>query len=109
LKLLIAVIKNKDKFEELLEALIEIGVPGITILDSVGAMDYLKEEVPIFAGFRAFFEGSLSFSKTIFSVIPEELEEAAFREIEKVIGNLNEPDAGIAFTLPVSQVRGLRK
>jgi len=109
LKLLIAVIKKKDKFEELLEALIEIGVPGITILDSVGAMDYLKEEVPIFAGFRAFFEGTSSFSKTIFSVIPDELEESAFREIEKVIGDLKRPDVGIAFTVPVSQVRGLRK
>jgi len=109
LKLLIAVIKKKEKFEELLETLIEIGVPGATILDSVGAMDYLKEEVPIFAGFRAFFEGTSSFSKTIFSVIPDELEEEVFEEIEKVIGDLSHPDVGIAFTLPISEVRGLRK
>ncbi len=109
MKLLVAVIVKREKFEELLEALIEIGTPGITILDSVGAIDYLKEEVPIFAGFRALFDGKTAFSKTIFSVIPDEMEEGVLNEIEKVLGDLGKPDTGIAFTLPVSKVRGLRK
>ncbi len=109
MRLLVAVIVKREKFEELLEALIEIGVPGITLLDSVGAIDYLKEEVPIFAGFRALFDGQTAFSKTIFSVIPDEMEEKALDEIEKVLGDLGKPDTGIAFTLPVAEVRGLRK
>ncbi len=108
MKLLVVIVNEKEKLEELLEGFVEIGIPGATILDSIGMGQYLKEEVPVFAGFRYLFEESRPFNKTVLSVIPDELEEEAFRLIDKVLGGLSKPGAGIAFTLDVNRVEGIR-
>ena len=49
MKLLIIVLNSNDKLEEVLEGLIEVGVTGATVVDSVG-MGHIIEDVPLFAG-----------------------------------------------------------
>jgi nitrogen regulatory protein P-II 1 len=107
--LLIFICNTPDKLEEILEGFVEIGVTGATIIDSMGMGRLLSSEVPIFAGFRSMFRGASAVNKTILSVIddPGKIDEA-YAIIEDAVGKLSEPGAGIAFTIPIENVRGLK-
>lgn len=109
MELLVCVINEPRKVDEILQAFLEIGVTGATILDSYGMGSTLVEDIPIFAGFRTLLAGSSKYNKTIFSVIKErETVERAVAAIEKICGNLDDPSTGIVFTIPVNYVKGLR-
>jgi nitrogen regulatory protein PII len=109
MELFIAVINNPNKIDEVLESFLEIGITGATIIDSFGMGKILSEDIPIFAGFRHLLASSSSANKTIFSVIDDEkMVLAAFKSLETICGNLNSPSTGIAFTIPVHRVVGLR-
>ena len=69
----------------------------------------LSYDVPIFAGIRELLPGSRPFNKTIFSVVEEEKVPKILSAVEQIIGNLDEPGTGIAFTLPVTMVKGISK
>jgi nitrogen regulatory protein PII len=107
--LLVFICNKPDKLEEILEGFVEIGVTGATIIDTVGMGRLLSSEVPIFAGFRTMFRGASAVNKTIMSVIddPAKVEEA-YSIIEDAVGSLNEPGAGIVFTIPIEKVKGLK-
>ena len=107
-QLLLCVVNEPSKVEEILEAFIDIGVTGATVIDSYGMGGLLAREVPIFAGFRQLLSGSGSSNRTIFSVVnDEETLSAAVEAIEAICGNLDSPSTGILITLPVSKVVGL--
>jgi nitrogen regulatory protein PII len=107
--LLVFICNQPDKLEEILEGFVEIGITGATIVDSVGMGRLLSSEVPIFAGFSSMFRGASAVNKTIMSVIdnPDKIPEA-YTIIEDAVGSLAEPGAGIVFTVPIDNVRGLK-
>ncbi|MEJ2720801.1 MAG: P-II family nitrogen regulator [bacterium] len=106
--LLVFICNNPEKLEEVLEGYLEVGITGATIIDSLGMGHILATHVPIFAGFQSLFSGASAYNKTIFSVIEEpEKVDAAFDIIEEICGPLGSPGVGIAFTIPLEQVRGL--
>jgi nitrogen regulatory protein PII len=108
-QLLICIINEPSKVEEILEAFLDVGVTGATIIDSYGMGGILSQDIPIFAGFRSMLSGAGSSNKTIISVInSEETLQATVQAVEQICGNLDDPSTGIMFTLPVSFVRGLR-
>jgi nitrogen regulatory protein PII len=108
-KLFIYVLNQQEKIDEILAGFIEIGMTGATIVDSVGMGRILAKEVPVFAGFQSLLSGSRPYNKTIMSVVDsdEKLNEA-IGLIEEICGSFNEPGAGIAFTIPVDDVHGLK-
>lgn len=109
MELLIAVINDAHKVEEIVEGFIEIGITGATIIDSFGMGKILTQDIPIFAGFRHLLAGSASSNKTIFSVIKEpEKVDAAFKTLQNICGSLDNPSTGIVFTLPINRVQGLK-
>ncbi|HCJ93725.1 MAG TPA: hypothetical protein DHV69_00435, partial [Sphaerochaeta sp.] len=69
MKLLVFVLNNEELLEEVLEAYVEAGVTGATILDSEGMGRFLAYEVPLFAGFKEFMKGNKPYNKTILSVV----------------------------------------
>ena len=108
MNLFVFILNYPDKLEEILEGFLEIGITGSTILDSLGMGHILATEVPIFAGFRSLLSGASSYNKTILSVIKEpEKIQAVYDMIEDVCGPLGKPGVGIAFTIPIDEVRGL--
>jgi nitrogen regulatory protein P-II 1 len=110
MKLVVYVLNREEKAEEVLEAFVEAGVPGATILDSEGMGRFLTYEVPLFAGFKSFMKGNIPYNRTIFSVVDDEKKIKKLEKlIEKVCGKLSDPGTGILFTLPVDYVSGLRK
>lgn len=109
MKLFIYVLNQQEKIDEILAGFIEIGMTGATIVDSVGMGRILAQEVPVFAGFQSLLSGSRPYNKTIMSVVDSDEKLAdAIGLIEEICGPFNEPGSGIAFTLPLDAVYGLK-
>jgi nitrogen regulatory protein PII len=108
-KLFVYILNQQEKLDEILSGFIEIGITGATIIDSVGMGRILSKDIPIFAGFQSLVSGSRPYNKTIFSVVDsDEKVESALKLIEEVCGSFEESGAGIAFTLPLADVSGLK-
>jgi nitrogen regulatory protein PII len=108
-KLFIYILNDQEKLDEIMAGFIEIGITGATIIDSVGMGRILAKDVPIFAGFQSLLSGSRPYNKTIISVVDDDQKvESALSLIEETCGPFDQPGAGIAFTLPLDQVHGLK-
>lgn len=106
-RLLVAVINDPEKLDEILSGFLELGVTGATILNSEGMGRLLSHDIPIFAGLQTLISGSRPQNRMIFSVVPESLVDDALALLQDVCGNLASPATGIAFVLPVERVVGL--
>jgi nitrogen regulatory protein PII len=106
-RLLVAVINDPEKLDEILSGFLELGVTGATIISSEGMGRLLSHDIPIFAGLQTLISGSRPQNRTIFSVVPENLVDASLELLQEVCGNLAAPATGIAFVLPVDRVVGL--
>jgi nitrogen regulatory protein PII len=106
--LLVCVINQDEKLEELLAGFLKMGVTGATVIRSEGMGRLLKDDVPIFAGLQSLMSHSRPQNTTVLSVIesPHPLDEA-IALVQQVMGDLNNPSTGILFTLPVTRVVGL--
>lgn len=105
---LLVYILNEDWYlTEVLEELLEIGVTGASILDSVGMLHFLSQEIPIFAGFRSILKGTQPYNKIILSVIRDrQLLEEALATIDRTVGGIANGKRGILFSLPVDHLIG---
>jgi len=107
MKLLVFVLNDATNLEAVLEAYIEAGVPGATILDSEGMGHFLAFEVPLFADFKDFMKGNKPRNKTILAVIHDDLVLQRLKPlIEDVVGELSVPGSGVMFTVPVDWFAG---
>ena len=107
MRLLVAVVHDPEKLDEILSGFIEIGITGATVLTSEGMGSVLSQDIPIFAGLQTLVSGSRPQNRLILSVILEDQVEPAVELLQDVSGDLDEPATGIAFTLPVDSVFGL--
>ena len=108
MQLLIAVINQEEKLDEILSGLIELGVTGATIINSEGMGRVLSHDIPIFAGLEALASRSRPRNQTIFSVIREDAKvDGVIALLREICGDLEDPATGIVFTIPVSRVVGL--
>jgi nitrogen regulatory protein PII len=108
-KLFVYILNQQEKLDEIMAGFVEIGITGATIIDSVGMGRILSQEVPIFAGFQSLLGGSRPYNKTILSVVDDdEKVKLALQLLEEVCGSFQESGAGIAFTLDLDQVHGLK-
>ena len=109
MELLVCVVNDPQKVDDILQAFLEIGITGATIIDSYGMGKALLQDIPIFAGFRNMLAGTGSYNKTIFSIIEnEEKANQAIAAIDSICGDLMDPATGLVFTIPVRTVKGLR-
>jgi len=106
-QLLIAVVNDPEKVDEILSGFIELGITGATIVGTEGMGALLSHDIPIFAGLQTLISRSRPQNRTLFSVIPEDKVDSALALLQDVCGNLDVPATGIAFTLPVTRVVGL--
>lgn len=105
--LLIAVVNEPDKVDEILSGFLELGITGATVIGSEGMGRLLTHDIPIFAGLQSLIAGSRPQNRTIFSVVSDDKVDPAFDLLQDVCGNLAAPATGIAFSLPVDRVVGL--
>jgi nitrogen regulatory protein PII len=108
MQLLIAVINQEEKLDEILSGFLELGITGATVFRSEGMGRVLSHDLPIFAGLQTLLSRARPQNVTVFSVIREpEKVDGALTLLQEVCGDLNDPATGIAFTLPLSRVVGL--
>lgn len=108
MKLLVLILNNEDLLEEVLEAYVEVGISGATLLDSEGMGRFLTYEVPLFSAFKDFMKGNKPYNKTILAIVQhEEIIKKIVPLIDKIVGGFDNPGTGIMFTIPVDWAVGL--
>ena len=112
MKLLVFILNNTDKLDELMLELSEAGIHGATIIESTGMAQVLThsgEDDPLIGYLRSIMDPTKDNNKTILFVADEE-EIVTIREVIKnLIGDLSQPQTGILFTIPIDFIDGIRK
>jgi CBS domain-containing protein len=109
--LVMIILDDLQRLPALLEAWQTIGVPGVTILQSVGAhrtRTWLSS-VGLGALDRLFESDEVRRRTLLAAIEDDDLVAQAVAEAERVVGGFDRPDSGLLLVLPVSQVKGLRK
>lgn len=110
MQLLILILKKVDQVNELIKSLAESGVKGGTILEGTGMAESLvsMEDLPIFSALRRILaDEPRETSQVMLFVLRDEQITPTTKVIKQVIGDLNRPNTGIMFTVPISYVEGL--
>lgn len=109
----VLVLNREECLEPILEGMLEAGFSGATILNSTGMMRVLdgddNVDLPMLGLLRHFYSPERKTSKTLFTLIDDDKRDQVMKIINEKTGGLNKPDTGIAFSLPVSFVEGVRK
>jgi hypothetical protein len=107
--MLMMVLDDATRLNEVLAAWIDAGVPGVTILESTGVNRVLPRPTaqPMFAGFSQIFASGRVGHNTLFAIINSAaIAEAAVQATEAILGDLDQPNTGIVFLLPVAMTWG---
>jgi nitrogen regulatory protein PII len=107
MKLIIFILNKEEHLEEILEAFIELGISGATILDSVGMGRILAHDIPIFAGFQNLLQDTRPGNKTILTVIPKKKIEPMTKAIEQIVGDLDNPGNGVLLSISIDSLKGI--
>lgn len=108
MQLLVAVVNDPDRLDEILRGFYEIGVRGATVLHSEGMGRVLSHDVPSFAGLQDLVANTRPQNRTLFSVIEDPaIADRAMTLLQEVCGRFSDPATGIAFVVPVDKAIGL--
>lgn len=108
---LIVILHDPDTLPRLLKAWDKVGVPGVTILPSMGGFQAQKQARRAGLGVLInMFSQEEPGQRTLLSLIDEpEILELAISEADRVVKGFDSPRSGILFTLPIGNVLGLQK
>lgn len=114
--LVLYVLHDETRLNEILDAWDLAGVGGVTILPSTGMGRMVKhmplrEDIPLIPSLRDLLDDHEQMrNHTIFSIVESlELAEKLHRITEQIVGPLDNPDTGIMAILPLEKVYGLRR
>jgi hypothetical protein len=105
MKLLIIVINDPDLMVDIAPVLVELDVRNITGIESECIMQFLANEVPIFAGLREILTNPKKYNKTLFGITDDDSVLKNLDETLKSIGiDLTKEGTGFAFTIPIDGI-----
>ena len=112
--LVVFVLDDPDRCQDVLDAWEAAGAPGITILDSSGLGRVrragIRDDVPLLPSLSGLFRRQENLHRTLFSVLEDQEQvDAVVQATRDVVGELDCQDTGILFVVPVTQVYGLEK
>lgn len=110
--LLVVILRNLDYLEQLLAAVMETGVSGMTIISTRGishaTFKQTVSEFSIAAVLNTLFMSEKHESKMLLCVVKnDELCKELCHRMEDAISDIDEPHTAIYFTIPVENLRGL--
>ncbi len=114
-ELIVLVLDDGSKVDEVLKAWLVAGVPGVTLLDSAGlghefGKQGVRSDLPLMPSLESLLRAREEPSRTLFAVVPDDLDvDALVVATEKITGTLNDPDTGILFVIPVRKAWGLHR
>lgn len=105
MKLLVCVLNETRRLNDLLKAMAELGISGATVLESQGMAGVLGKESPVVAGLRHLVTQGRTFNYTILSVVEDDqLADRTMKAIEDhLLPGTKGGTRGVAFTLPVDK------
>jgi nitrogen regulatory protein PII len=108
---LLFVLDDPDRLDKVLTAWADIGVRGVTIMESTGWQRRRIQQSMIGARFDfASLAGGarLENHMTLFVVVENRaIVEKALEAAETIVGNMDEPDTGIFVAWPIEIIKGL--
>jgi len=112
--LVVLIVDNVDDCPAVLDAWEAIGVLGITILASTGLGHIrkagLRDDMPLMPSLQNLFESEEIQHRTLLSVVDQqELVDKMVETAQTVMGDLERPNSGFLFVVPVIQAIGLGK
>lgn len=109
--LLLVILNDIDLLPDLLEVWRKIGVPGTTVLESVGghATRNWLNRVGLDALGNLFERREVQTRTLIAAFEDEDLLAQAIAEAEQIVGGFDRPDSGVILVLPLTQAIGLYK
>ena len=112
--LILFVLDNPDKLEDLLDAWEEAGTGGATVLSSTGMhrlnAGFIRDDIPLIPGLDDFYKRVEDYHRTLFTIVKDdEMLTKIVDATQKVVGELTKPNTGILVVLPAAQVYGLEK
>jgi len=112
--LVLYVLNDLDKTEQLLDAWEEAGVSGVTILHSTGLgriRSYgLRDDLPLMPSLESLLQHEENFNRTLFTVIEDEaMIDKIVAVTEGIVGKLTQPNSGLLVVMPVLKAYGIKK
>ncbi len=113
--LILFVLNDPDRLEDLLIAWEEAGVQGATVLFSTGLgrirqLNGWRDDMPLIPSLKDFYSAPENLNRTIFTAVNTEQDvDAIIAATQKVVGRLDEEKTGLLLVLPLSQALGLNK
>ena len=112
MKMILFVLNDPAKLLDLLNAWREAGASGATVFFSTGMgrlhqSASLRDDLPLMPSLSDFYEQNEELSRTIFTIIKDDLVENIIGVTGQIVGDLSLPGTGILTVLPVDSVYGL--
>jgi nitrogen regulatory protein PII len=110
--MVLLIIDDLNRYPDVLAAWDSEKVPGITVLESTGMgrlrQESIRDDIPMMPSLTDLFRPREHRHRTVFSVVEGEEKVDQLIEItEAILGDLDKPDSGVLFVLPVARVVGL--
>lgn len=105
------VLDDPSQLYPVLDAWNEIGITGVTIVDSTGINRLRRARqvgTPFMAGINRLMSSSQENHYTLFAIVQdEEMVQKCVTATEAIVGDLNSPNSGILAAWPLSYVKGI--
>ncbi len=115
MKLILFVLNDPAKIQDLLNAWKDAGATGATVLYSTGMgrlhqSAALRDDLPLMPSLSDFFASDAELSRTLFTILKDdETVKQVIAATRSVVGDLDQPKTGLLVVLPVDQTEGLEK
>ena len=112
--MVIFVLDDIDQCKDILDAWEAAGIRGVTILESSGLgrvrQAGMRDDLPLMPSLSDLFKRTETRHRTLFTVTKDQEKiDAIVEATQSVVGDLEQPNTGFLFVLPVSQVYGRSK
>jgi hypothetical protein len=113
--LILYVLHDPTRLNDVLTAWNDTGVSGITILPSTGLkrmQDFigLREDIPLIPSLEDLVSHEEKLNRTLFTVVKsDEMVDKVLKATEDKIGDLDLPNTGILAVIPLARVYGLNR
>ena len=107
------VLNDPNRLDEVLDAWEAVGVSGVTIVESTGIQrrrHTQRARIPLRFGFECLAQDRLEGHYTLFAIVAnEEMEHKCITAVESVVGDLSSPNTGVLASWELASVRGVPK
>lgn len=101
------VLDNPDRLDQVLQSWLDHGISGATIVESTGAYRQLVKHIPMRYVYGENMTREVG-NLTLFAIVEDEIKiQDCLSATEKVVGNLDNPNTGVFSAWPLALVKGL--